>query len=440
MDVELTRDDLDPVKMKEREELVNINRAKVRAQTEQVILNDIKISVEVGEYPVEDVILYSSKVEPENRMLGHHYECLIKFRGVEFYSMEQLFSSLKFNERPYILDDIMTASYGVAAKKRSHVYMKKFLYDSDFNLKSARLNALCFLFKYLSVPEFRDRLRELRGRTLFENKGEYEGGNPLDKKRNVLIGRNTDGKALMAVRDMMLKLEDDAIAAAEQEKGRQLTDQEKKDVLQQVLDSVRQKWENDETVKKDSDKVIEYIYAHTDIIPLKRQWPKEGTKAILVEFDDCIFDTSVDDNVRKAKGAKVSYWPTFYREYIPQYKLHDGWKEVLEWATQNGILIGVLGKAKADLVRKTFEANGLPYDSVVYAGRASRQNGYDMIDSLKIRPEQVLCYVSGSQQGLKQAKENRFRFIGATWGSQSADAFKGETCISSPKELMEMFS
>ena len=440
MPVVLTEADLSAEEMQKRMEQVERNRAIVRSRDKQVILDGIEISVESGEYPIEDVILYSSKVEPENRMLGHHYECIITFRGVEFYSMEQLFSSLKFNERPYILEDIMTAPDGVTAKKRSHVYMKKYLYDSDFNLKSARLNALCFLFKYLSVPEYRNRLRELRGKTLFENKGEYEGGNKMDKAKKKLIGRNTDGKAMMAVRDMMLKYEDEAIAAAEADKGRALTDEEREVVLQGVLDAVREKFEKDETVKADSDNVINYIYEHTDTIPLKRYWPKPGAKAILVEFDNCVFDTSADDNVRKAKGAKVSYWPKFYREYIPQYKLYEGWKELFEWAKENEIMIGVLGKAKADLVRKTFETYGLPCDVVVYAGRPGRQHGYDLIDYLKIRPDQVLCYVSGSAAGLKQAKESGFRFIAATWGSEPADTFKGETCMSSPEELIDTIS
>lgn len=438
MAVVLTEADLSAVEKQKRREHVEKNRAIVKSRDKQVILGGIEIPVESGEYPIEDVILYSSKVEPENRMLGHHYECIITFRGVEFYSMEQLFSSLKFNERPYILEDIMTAPDGVTAKKRSHVYMKQYLYDSDFNLKSARLNAMCFLFKYLSVPEYRNRLRELRGRTLFENKGEYEGGNRMDPTKKKLLGFNTDGKAMMAVRDMMLKYEDEAIAAAEADKGCALTDKEREDVLQGVLDVVREKFENDETVKADSDNVIKYIYEHTDTIPLKRYWPKPAAKAILVEFDNCVFDTSADDNVRKT--ARVSYWPTFYREYIPQYKLYDGWKELFEWAKENEIMIGVLGKAKADLVRKTFETYGLPCDAVVYAGRPGRQHGYDLIDYLKIRPDQVLCYVSGSAAGLKQAKENGFRFIAATWGAQSSEIFGGTETISSPVELKKLIA
>ena len=73
MPVVLTEADLSAEEMQKRMEQVERNRAIVRSRDKQVILDGIEISVESGEYPIEDVILYSSKVEPENRMLGHHY-------------------------------------------------------------------------------------------------------------------------------------------------------------------------------------------------------------------------------------------------------------------------------------------------------------------------------------------------------------------------------
>ena len=436
VNVSLTAEDISSEEQAKRAATVLLNKAKNKAQGKNVILDGVELKYEEHAYPIDDVILYDSKVEPENRMLGHHYECLITFRGVEFYGVEQMHSALKFNERPYILNDIMTAKNGVQAKDRSHKYAKMYLYDSDYNLKDARITALCFLFKYLSVKECRDRLRELRGKTLFENKRSYEGGNRMNDDKTMLIGNNGDGRSMMAVRDMMLKYEDEAIAQAEQQKGRSLTDNEREEVINGVLVAVRAKFENDPQVKADSDNVIKYIKEHSDIIPLKRYWPGKNAKAIIVEFDNCVFDTSVDDDVRKAKGAKVTNWNKFYKEYIPKYKLHDGWREVFEWADANSILIGVLGKAKTDLVRRTFEANGLRYNAIEYASNASRQQGYNIIDGLKVRPEQVLCYISGSKQGVKQAKESGFRFFAATWGTKEIDALKNEQTISSPAEII----
>ena len=440
VEVPLTAEDLSSEEQSKRAATMLLNRAKHKAQGKNIILDGVELKYEKRTYPIEDVILYSSKVEPENRMLGHHYECLITFRGVEFYGVEQMHSALKFNERPYILNDIMTANSGVQAKSRSHKYAKMYLYDSDYNLKDARITALCFLFKYLSVKEYRDRLRELRGRILFENKGSYEGGNRMNDDKTMLIGNNGDGRSMMAVRDMMLKYEDEAIAQAEQQKGRSLTDNEREEVINGVLVAVRAKFENDPQVKADSDNLIKYIKEHTDIIPLKRYWPGKNAKAIIVEFDNCVFNTSVDDEVRKAKGAKITNWNKFYKEYIPQYRLHDGWREVFEWADANGVLIGVLGKAKTDLVRRTFEANGLRYNTIEYASNASRQHGYDIIDRLKVRPEQVLCYISGSKQGVRQAKESGFRFFAATWDATDTKCFKGNETITAPIDIIAKLS
>ena len=437
VEVPLTAEDLSSEEQSKRAATMLLNKAKNKAQGKNIILDGVELKYEKRTYPIDDVILYSSKVEPENRMLGHHYECLITFRGVEFYGVEQMHSALKFNERPYILNDIMTADSGVQAKSRSHKYAKMYLYDSDYNLKDARITALCFLFKYLSVKEYRDRMRELRDKILFENKGAYEGGNRMNEDKTMLIGNNGDGRSMMAVRDMMLKYEDEAIAEAEQKKGCSLTDVEREEVLNGVLVAVRRKFESDPQVKADSDNVIEYIKTHTDIIPLKRYWPGENAKAIIVEFDNCVFDTSADDEVRKAKGAKITNWNKFYKEYIPKYRLHNGWREVFEWADTNGVLIGVLGKAKTDLVRRTFEANGLRYNAIEYASNASRQHAYDIIDGLKVRPEQVLCYISGSKQGVKQAKEGGFRFMGATWDAKDVDALKKEAILNNPIEIID---
>ena len=440
VEVPLTAEDLSSEEQSKRAATMLLNRAKHKAQGKNVILDGVEIKYEKRSYPISDVVLYSSKVEPENRMLGHHYECLITFRGVEFYGVEQMHSALKFNERPYILNDIMTANSGVQAKSRSHKYAKMYLYDSDYNLKDARITALCFLFKYLSVKEYRDRLQELRGRILFENKGSYEGGNRMNNDKTMLIGNNGDGRFMMAVRDMMLKYEDEAIAQAEQQKGRSLTDNEREEVINGVLVAVRAKFENDPQVKADSDNVIKYIKEHTDIIPLKRYWPGKNAKAIIVEFDNCVFNTSVDDEVRKAKGAKITNWNKFYKEYIPQYRLHDGWREVFEWADANGVLIGVLGKAKTDLVRRTFEANNIRCNAIEYASNASRQHGYDIIDGLKVRPEQVLCYISGSKQGVRQAKESGFRFFAATWDATDTKCFKGNETITAPIDIIAKLS
>ena len=120
--------------------------------------------------------------------------------------------------------------------------------------------------------------------------------------------------------------------------------------------------------------------------------------------------------------------------------MHDGWRKVFEWADANGVLIGVLGKAKTDLVRRTFEANNIRCNAIEYANNASQQHGYNIIDGLKVRPEQVMCYVSGSKQGVKQAKESGFRFLAATWDATDIDALANETTINNPADIIDILS
>jgi len=237
---------------------------------------------------------------------------------------------------------------------------------------------------------------------------------------------------------MMLKYEDEALLLAEEKKGDTLNSIEREQVLNEVLSNVRRTFENDKQVKKDTDNVIKYIKEHTEIIPLKRYWPGDDVKAILIEFDNCVFNTSADNEVRKAKGAKITNWKKFYKEYIPQYELHEGWNEVFKWADENGILIGVIGKAKKELVEETFNQYGLRYNAIVYAGNASRQHGYDIIDNLKIKPQQVIGYISGTKQGQKQAEANGFRFYGATWDTSDLNVLSTGTTISKPTEIIDI--
>lgn len=56
---------------------------------------------------------------------------------------------------------------------------------------------------------------------------------------------------------------------------------------------------------------------------------------------------------------------------------------------------------------------------------------------VEVEKNQIPGYVSGSLLGQRQAKRCVFKFIGSTWGS--VKSFKGETCISSPKELLQLY-
>ena len=71
--------------------------------------------------PVSDCIQFHSKALPENKVLSNHYECIITFRGVEFYGLEQLYAALNFSDSPDVLKRIMKCKNGKAAKKLCRV-------------------------------------------------------------------------------------------------------------------------------------------------------------------------------------------------------------------------------------------------------------------------------------------------------------------------------
>ena len=63
---------------------------------------------------------------------------------------------------------------------------------------------------------------------------------------------------------------------------------------------------------------------------------------------------------------------------------------------------------------------------------------YDIIDNLKIKPQQVIGYISGTKQGQKQAEANGFRFYGATWDTNDLNVLSTGTTISKPTEIIDI--
>ena len=63
----------------------------------------------------------------------------------------------------------------------------------------------------------------------------------------------------MIVRDMMRKLEDEAICEREKELGRKLNDEEREAVVVEVCDRVRAKFDADPVMLEDSRRVFEFI-------------------------------------------------------------------------------------------------------------------------------------------------------------------------------------
>lgn len=76
------------------------------------------------------------------------------------------------------------------------------------------------------------------------------------------------------------------------------------------------------------------------------------SKSLILDFDNTIFDTSVDDVYRKGEGKKN--WNKKY-SLIPKYKLYLGWTEVFEYIRKNRIKVGILSRASSELIKRAVE-------------------------------------------------------------------------------------
>ena len=54
-------------------------------------------------------------------------------------------------------------------------------------------------------------------------------------------------------------------------------------------------------------------------------------KCLITDFDETFFDTSLTRDLRKEKDKD---WDKIY-SLIPQFKMYDGWQEVLNYLKEN---------------------------------------------------------------------------------------------------------
>lgn len=395
--------------------------------------------------PVSECIQFHSKAFPENRILSNHYDCIIRFRDCEFYGAEQMFLGLTYSESPHTLKEIMLAKDGVEAKKICRKKYKE-ARDSDFNKKRHRLIALCHLYKYLSVREYRDRLRETYPQTLVESpSGKHrEFGVTLNLDTNTFEGCNCSGRTSMIVRDMMLQLENEAIAKRELELGQTLTDTEREEVIAAVCDNVRAKFDADKRVLQDSNLLFAFI-EQNNIPRTKTRRPEpeqipivdKKSRGVIISFDNTLFDTSAFP----AKQRKGNKGKVVAIEHIPDYTLYDGWREVLDWCVVNNVKIGILSEAVKELPEKTVNYHNIPCDSIVgykmFMRKADPKLALKLLEALNIREEQAI-YIGSSDIDEIRARCSNLRFFGSTWHRPNDNYFEqnGIPTLSNPRDII----
>lgn len=430
-------------KRDEREQSKDNEKKRVEKVT---ILDGIPFNpFEEFHIPVADCIQFHSKALPEYKVLSNHYECIITFRGYEFYGLEQMYAALKYSDSPSIIKQIMACTSGKAAKSLCH---KKYAdkVDWDYQEKQYRMIALCHLYKYLSVKEYRDRLRETYPQTLVEcpNGNDDEFGLVQNLETNIFEGNNCSGRTSMIVRDRMLALENEVLNKRKQELGRELSNEEQEAAFQELYDSIRNKFDNDKQVIKDS-KPLFAVLEKEGISKVRDRHPKpitvpiidRDTKCLVLDFDDTLFDTSADDEYRKGRKKDMDK----AKSMIPQYHLYEGWQEVIDWTQNNGVEIAILSSASGDLIEKALNHFNIPCAAVIgfqpYIEKPNTILGNMLQERLHIRHEQII-YVGNSKSDEVQSRASQFRFIGTTWLNSDTGYFKekGVQTVDNPKELI----
>lgn len=397
---------------------------------------------------VKDCIEFHSKALPENRVLSNHYDCIIRFRDCEFYSVEQLFLGLTYSDSPHILKEIMLAKDGITAKK---ICRKKYenKRDWDFEEKRYRIIALCHLYKYLSVKEYRDRLRETYPQILVEcpNGSDYEFGLVQNLDTNIFEGNNCSGRTTMIIRDMMLQLENCAISKREAELGRELNNDEREAIVEVVCNDIRAKFDADKRIIRDSKSLFAFIEKNNiPKIKIRRPEPMQApvidrkSKGLVVDFDYTLFDTSAGFGKYERRGEDGLQEAI---EQIPNYTLYDGWREVIDWCIANNIKIGILSGAKKKLIEATLEYYNIPYNGIVgfklFMRKPNPILANQLLEMLNIREEQIV-YIGNSKLDEIQARCSKFRFYGSTWHNPEENYFEnnGVPTISNPREIIEI--
>lgn len=415
------------------------------------ILGGIKLKPnEWHKYPLKECIQFHSHAEPENQVLSNHADCIINFKGFEFYGVEQMFFVLQFKDSPEIIKGVMKQDNPKAVKS----FCEKVDDYSNWDADATRYRdiALCHFYKYLSFKPYRDRLRETYPHDLVECPrlghdtlfGAVQNLNTTDFE-----GYNFSGRTTMAVRNMMVSLENKAVEEEMKRKGRELSVEEKEVVYEALYAQMREKMDNDETVIKDTKKLFE-LFKKLKISKVRSRHPEYEappakdmeTKCLILDFDNTLFDTSADDEIRKnAKGQKN--WDKIYAT-IPKYKLYKGWKEVFEWAKENGIKIGIISEAQEELIKKTLECFELNCDLVLGYRSFYPKPSPALIDyaiqQLNVAKENMVS-IGGTITHEVMSRNGNIRFVGALWDSKEAEELKkrGKT-IDNPLEIKKLFN
>ena len=158
-----------------------------------------------------------------------------------------------------------------------------------------------------------------------------------------------------------------------------------------------------------------------------------------MDFDCTLFETSASRKLRAVKGSKKD-WDAIYA-CIPQFRLYDGWEEVLKHIQRKGISLAIVSAAKAELIEKTLTHFGISCDAIVgyhrYIKKPSPRLMEMALKKLNLRPGEVI-YIGDSTEDEELGRNSGVRFLGALWDSKDRGHLTTyASTLSKPEEILK---
>ena len=163
-------------------------------------------------------------------------------------------------------------------------------------------------------------------------------------------------------------------------------------------------------------------------------------KCLITDFDETFFDTSLTRDLRKEKEKD---WNKIY-SLIPQFKMYDGWQDVLNYLKDNNIKLAVVSGAKTELLKRTLTHFGIETDAIIGFQWCYRKPNAKLLfmalEKLGLDPSEAIVTGNSTKDEL-QAQRAGVRFVAAIWDSiYKEDLLQRCETAEKPQDLIKIIS
>lgn len=165
---------------------------------------------------------------------------------------------------------------------------------------------------------------------------------------------------------------------------------------------------------------------------------KRDNPCLLFDLDNTLINS---DAKRPYMKQKPLDWKAIDAQ-IPKYRLYDGIKDVLHWAQDNGIELGIVSSTRKDHIEKVLKHFNLTdfFDIIIGNQRAYKKPHPKLIqmalEGLDVKAENAL-FVGDHEDDAEMCARASIRFVGCIWDSHHTEELTALGCktISEPEEI-----